>query len=337
MKLEARQLPAFLRQPPATCRVVLLHGDDGGLIRERAEQLTRTVAGTLDDPFRVAELHPETHNRLEEEATAMALTGGRRVVRVREVGDGLAAALRKLLGGAGDALIILEAPGLGRGKLRTLVEGAPDAAAIGCYPEEGRALEASVRALLSEQGISIAADALTWLTQNLGADRGTTRSEIEKLALYAGPGGRIDLDAAEACLGDATALSVDEALFAATAGRMEAMDRALERALAEGLNAIGVLRPALYHLQRLHQARLAMETGISAAEAMKSVRPPVFFRNQPAFTQALSLWSAESLFRAMNEAQAVELACKTTGSRPELLCRRFLTAIARQAAARRRG
>ncbi len=55
MKLDARSVPGFLRDPGA-CRVVLLFGDDAGLIRERAEALVRVVAGTLDDPFRVAEL-----------------------------------------------------------------------------------------------------------------------------------------------------------------------------------------------------------------------------------------------------------------------------------------
>jgi DNA polymerase-3 subunit delta len=58
--------------------VILLHGEDTGLIRERALQATHRLAGTLDDPFRIALLDRETHNRLEEEATALSLMGGRR-------------------------------------------------------------------------------------------------------------------------------------------------------------------------------------------------------------------------------------------------------------------
>ena len=57
MKLDARRLAGFLRDPGA-CRIVLLHGEDVGLIRERAEALTRAVAGGLDDPFRVSEARP---------------------------------------------------------------------------------------------------------------------------------------------------------------------------------------------------------------------------------------------------------------------------------------
>ena len=36
MKLDARRIPAFLKDP-GTCRVVLLHGEDAGLIRDRAD------------------------------------------------------------------------------------------------------------------------------------------------------------------------------------------------------------------------------------------------------------------------------------------------------------
>ena len=53
MKVDPRRIDAFLRDP-GTCRVVLLHGDDAGLIRLRTEALVRAVAGALDDPFRAA-------------------------------------------------------------------------------------------------------------------------------------------------------------------------------------------------------------------------------------------------------------------------------------------
>ena len=48
MKLEPRRTEAFLCDPGRT-RVVLLHGDDVGLIRERAVRLLRAVAGAADD------------------------------------------------------------------------------------------------------------------------------------------------------------------------------------------------------------------------------------------------------------------------------------------------
>ncbi len=104
---------------------------------------------------------------------------------------------------------------------------------------------------------------MAWVSDQLGADRVSTRGEAEKLALYAGPGGRVDLDAAMACVGDLAGLSLDDALFAATEGDVARTDRALELALAEGATPVGVLRAGLMHLQRLHRVRLAMDEGLS--------------------------------------------------------------------------
>ncbi len=156
--------------------------------------------------------------------------------------------------------MVLEGPTIqSRSKLRTVLEAAPDGVAIGCYPEEGRALEETIRETLRANGAGIEPDALSWLSQQLGADRASTRAELEKLALYAGPGNRVDLDAAMTCVGDLAGLSLDDALFAATTGDVATADRALEAAMAEGAAPVQVLRAALGHLQRLHRARLAMD------------------------------------------------------------------------------
>jgi DNA polymerase-3 subunit delta len=333
VKLPPQRVGAFLREPGA-CRVVLLYGEDHGMIRDRAAALVRAVAGSLDDPFLVAELGREDIRRLADEAATLALTGGRRVVRLREATDAAAEQVGAILKGNAPALVVLEAPGLAtRSRLRTLIEGAPDGAAIACYPEEGRALADTIRTVLSEAGVGIDADALAWVSDQLGADRVSTRAEAEKLALYAGPGGRVDLDAAMACVGDLAGLSLDDALFAATEGDVARADRALELAIAEGATPVGVLRAGLMHLQRLHRVRLTVDDGQSAADAVRGARPPVFFRRVAAFTRAIGLWSSATLMAAMAGLAEAERACKRTGAPDDVLARNAVLALARRAAA----
>jgi DNA polymerase III subunit delta len=337
VKLSPQRVGAFLREPGA-CRVVLLYGEDVGMLRDRASVLVRAVAGSLDDPFLVAELSRDEVTRLLDEAASLPLIPGRRVVRVRDASDAATGAVTALLRGAAPALVILEAPALPtRSRLRSLVEAAPDAVAIGCYPEEGRALEETIRSVMKDMSVAIEGDALAWLTAQLGADRASTRQELEKLALFVGAGGRVDLEAALACVGDLAGLSLDDALFAATEGNVPMADRALELAIAEGAAPVGVLRAGLMHLQRLHRVRLAVEDGLPAAEAMKSARPPVFFRRTGSFTKALGLWSSGGLTEAMTGLADAERSCKRTGAPDLVLSRNAILALARRAAARRAG
>jgi len=336
MKLEPRRTEDFLRDPGST-RVVLLHGDDVGLIRDRAGRLVRTVAGASDDPFRVVDLERDGLGAIPAEMAALSLTGGRRVVRVRDVGDAAVGPVQAALGGPGEALLVLEAPGLAsRSKLRALIEKAADAVSIGCYPAEGRALEQTIRDVLSALHVGVEEDALAWLTGQLGADRAVTVSEVEKLALFVGPGGRVDIAAARECVGDLAGLSLEDALFAATAGEVAACDRALELALAEGAAAVQVVRAGLAHVQRLQRARATMAEGVSVGEATRAVRPPLFFRRQPAFSRALTLWTPAALEWAALRFWDAERACKQTGSPAETIARNAVTGVAKRAAGARR-
>ncbi len=338
MQLPAVQVAAFLKNP-GNCRVVLLYGDDAGMIRDRAEGLVRFVAGSLDDPFLVAEVSRDDIASLPDEAASMSLTGGRRVVRVRDVTDAATAHVLAILKSKAPALVVLEGPSMAaRSRMRTALEAAPDGAAIGCYPEEGRTLETTIRTTLNAAGVRVDPDALSWLTAQLGADRASTRSELEKLALYVGPGGRVDLDAALACVGDLAGLSLDDALFAATTGDVGMADRALELAMAEGAAPVQVLRVGLAHIQKLHRARLAMEEqGLTAADATKTVRPPIFFRRSGAFTRSLMLWPLPALNAALAGLAEAERGCKRTGWPDDALCRNTVLAMARRAAVAARG
>ena len=105
MKIEARNIGRALSDA-GTWRAILLHGEDTGLIRERAAQAVRPVAETLDDPFRVSQLERETHDRLEEAGTALSLIGARRVVGVRSGPDDLTPMLTRALEVATDTIIV---------------------------------------------------------------------------------------------------------------------------------------------------------------------------------------------------------------------------------------
>ena len=99
MKIEPRQVDAFLKKPDPKIRGVVVYGNDDGLVAERAVTLAKTVCEDLKDPFRVVDISGDVLKadpaRLADEFGAMSLIGGRRVIRVRPAGEESAAALEK--------------------------------------------------------------------------------------------------------------------------------------------------------------------------------------------------------------------------------------------------
>lgn len=339
MRVPPAQVAAFLRQPDEAIRAVLLYGPDSGLVRERADMIAKTVCAELSDPFRVAELSGSglaaDPARLPDEAAQLSLVGGRRVIRVREAGDAQARLFAGFLdNAAGDALVVVEAAELSRASpLRLAFERAKWAAAIGCYPDAPRDLAAVIRDGLRAHRVTASADAVGYLVEHLGGDRLMTRAEIEKLALFAGEGGRIGLDDAMLSVGDSAAIDLDDAVMAAADGDAARLDRALERVLQQGISPVTVIRAALRHLQRLHGFAAQVAGGASPADVLREARPPIFFKHQQNWERQLARWSEAALRGRLGCLMEAEADIKQTALPAETICRAAFTALAEAAAA----
>jgi DNA polymerase-3 subunit delta len=331
VKLDARDFAGLCRDADRL-RALLLYGPDAGLVRERGAALALAVAGSLDDPFRFIELTRPDAGTLALEATAIAFGGGRRVLRVREATDSLAASLPALCKDAEGSLLILEAGELTpRSKLRAWAEKEARAGALACYTEEGGALKATLRGLFEADGVSVTAEALDWLTAHLGGDRGVVRAEALKLALYVGEGGVVDGAAVRAVVADQSDLSMEDALFAATRGALAEAERAVATALAEGASPVGLIRAAHGHMDRLAQVAARSAAGMAPAEAVKALRPPVFFRRERAMVEAAGLWDWNAVGLAQRALREAEIQCKSTGLPAEAVAHTAILALARRA------
>jgi DNA polymerase-3 subunit delta len=335
VKLGGQPLERFLRQPSPGLPVVLVYGPDQGLVRERVERLLATVLDDPKDPFRLSELGADAvradPGRLLDEARALCLVGGRRVVRVRQASDQVTAACRALLGlETLDALIVIDAGELGPGSsLRRLVEGAPNAAALPCYRDEGRDLGALVDRLLAEHDLQVEPDARAYLVEHLGADRGVTRSELAKLALYLEPPAgdrararRVTLEAAVLVVGDSAALELDDLVHAASLGDASQVERCLDRLLGEGQAPVRLLRALANHVSRLHALALQVEAGEPLEQVIGRARPPIHFRRKASVRAELRRWPADRAAAALGRLLEAEIGCKTTGWPAAALCRR---------------
>lgn len=341
MKLQSGRIDAFIRKPDPEIRAVLVYGPDIGLARERAALLAQGAVEDADDPFLVAHLSGDDiaadPARLMDEAAAIPLTGGRRLVRVRDAapsgpgaGEAVAGAVQALLENPpGESLVILQAGDLGpRHALRKLFEAAANGAALPCYADQGADLDRLIDEILGQKGISLASDARAWLAANLGVDRGVSRSELAKLALYAGQSGRLELVDVQACVDDNGLHSLDEILLAAGAGNRPGLDRALAAGLEEGHEPVRILRAMANHLQRLQWIKAGMDAGQQGERALQGLQPPVFpMHRAPVMAQA-GRWSLAGLGRAMQLLIEAEALCKQTGTPAESVCGRALLQVA---------
>ena len=335
MKISGARQDSFINAPDPEVVCILLYGPDRGLVRERALRLAKNIVETPDDPFRVVELTgADLKNdpaRLADEAQAMAFGGGRRLIRIRDVSDAATKLITSYLDSAtsNDALAVVETGELGpRSSLRNLFEKAHNAASVACYADDARSLPRIISETLSAHGLKASRDAMAYLAANLGSDRSVTRGELEKLALYMGKAGNVELQDAMAAIGDNAANALDNISLAAASGDQPGLDKALLRALGEGVHPVQILRSAARHFLRLHQAAGLVATGKNPDLAMKALKPPVMFMHADRFRAQLQRWRPARLNDALDLLLEAEMDCKTTGMPVEAVCGRALMRIA---------
>ena len=313
MKWDRRQFDAFLKSPAEKMAAVLVFGPDEGLVRERVTALVKAAAGSSDDPFRVVEIDGDAVRsdpaRLADEAGAISMLGGRRAIQINGVTDGQAKAIEAFLETHRDsrnALVVFEGSDLpGRAALRKLFESVPHAAAIACYHDSAGDLRGVIEAQLSAAGKSAAPAALAYLEQSLGGDRGATRSELEKLILYAGDAPRIELDDVLASIGHSAGIELDDLNYAIAEGDRAAIERQFDLNFTETA-PIMILRGLARHFLKLHGAVGRLEAGEPLQNAMAALNSPMLWRDRPRLEKQCRRWSSRAIARALQKIAEAE-------------------------------
>ena len=334
----------FLAKPAAEIRAVLIYGRDRGVVRERSDQLAKASTAHPDDPFDVALLTDGDIDgdqaRLGDELSAQSLMGGRRLVRFKlltEMASADRAAAEALTthadGGYNpEALFIVEAGALGRDSaLRKAAERAKGAACIPCYEDEPGDVARLVRESLTKDKLGLTPDALEFLVARLPRDRGVARQEIERLALFLGPGagGTATADDLKPFLGVEPEASLAEAAQDAFGGKLAQAHAGLRRALAEGESGPGAVRAISQHLAKLRRILTLAAGGSGLAEAAKA--SGVFWRNEREVLRQARAWSLDQLDSLQPEVLDADRACKQTGSPDALIAERLMLGVAGRA------
>lgn len=321
--IKAHEFDGFLKQRAKTYRAFLVYGPDRGLVSERATALAALSGVSRDDAFSFLRLEAGEINsdpgRLFDEVNSQGLFGGDKLIWIKGAGadKALSEALGVLLKDMPSTVwLIIEAGDLKKGaNLRKVVEADRAAMAIPCYADDGRALNAMVDQELAEAGLSMTQDARALLLSSLGGDRLASRNEVQKLMLYARGFDVIEEHHVAEIVGDASAISTDEAVDAILKGDKQGFLHAVQKVTASKTPIFLVLQSCLRQFQMLDQMRTEMdERGMSASDALNALGRHLHFKRKPVIEGALRQWKAPALAREMNRLQSAVLQSRKRAS-----------------------
>jgi len=322
-------------QPAPDTRFYLFHGPDEAQSRALAARVVEALgASKTMIPASAIKSDPPT---LLDEASAMSLFGGKRVVWIEPATKDIEQGLVALLDApATENPVVAIAGALTKSSpLLKLAEASPLALAYAAYAPEGQDAERMVIDLGRRFGLKIAPPVAARLADGCGNDQGVVAQELQKLALYVDASteapkeldlGAIDEVGAESGEGDFQKLA-DLAL----GGEIDSLVEELTRLSGAGSEAIPVVRSLQRRLLMLAPARARIEHGERLDAVMTSLGKAIFFKDKAKVGRMLNKWSAEDLATVAERAGKLERSLIFTAAPARETLGEELLAIARKA------
>lgn len=299
--IKSRDADRFLTEYPAHVFLFLVFGTDAGLVAERSRLILSRAVEDTKDPFQLLRISGDElaadPMRLADEANTIPLFGGRRAIHIDAQGKAFVAAIEAVLEPPPrDCTIVVAAGALKKeSALRKLCERERNAVAIECYPDTGTDIGRLVSVEANAAGLSITPEAKAHLSTLLGEDRLVTRSEIEKLILYARGAGEIGLEHVDAIVSEASSRTLDGALNAAFTGNFAMLEVEVQRVVSEYGDLRPLLSVALSHASGLHRALAATQSRDGTpGGSVEGFGPSPFttFKRRDMFEKHLRIFSA---------------------------------------------
>jgi DNA polymerase III subunit delta len=326
---------------PSRLRLFLFYGPDESASRAFVPLLAKALG---EDVERVdltgAELKGDPA-RLADEAAALSMFGGVRLIVVDRAGDESATAAANVLAleTATNPAVLLAGELKKSSALLKLVEVSDLSVGVASYPVDERNAEGAVGEQATALGLRPTSGVAARIAAAAGGNRGIIVRELEKYAAFldATPDTpkALEHETVEAIGADVGEGDLSRLLAAVAGGDPDQAETELARLRAEGKDGIQLIRAALRRMTMLARLRAEVERGKSVGAVMASAGKSIFFKEQAAVQAELGRWRAETLAKAVARLIEAERQIMRPGGPGPIAAEAELLAIARQAARRR--
>lgn len=322
--------------------VVLVFGDDNGQVRELTKQALGRLCEDINDPFAITRLDVseliQEPSALYDSASTVSLMGGARLVWVEGVGGHLDKTAKDTLAKAVEtylqdppaaAMVVIGAYDLPKDhRLVKVVDKHKQAAAVRCFQEQARDMQARLGEFCSQEQKTLDAEARRFLLDSLGNDRAVTESELTKLALYTKGQENITLEDCLQSVAAAPSINVFKLCDAVGLRRTVEADGYLQALRHEGEDLNGITMMVFRHLSRLRDWQRLCDSGLSGEEACGKIRPPVPPFGRRAFIAQAQSYPKPRLANLTEKSRDVLLQARQNYQSADLILSRAILAYA---------
>ena len=311
---------------------ILIYGPNEGLIRDHIGKIKNDYLSDVDFEEvsitgKSLDLNPDT---LATSANSISMFNSYKLIILETLKDKNMSELESVIGSApAQTMLIVKADNLKKtSKLRKLFENNAQCYALACYEDDAKSMMRLIDNFMKENNISIDRDIKNYLMQTLSTDRMISFNELQKISLfYANDDTTPNLEEIKNLLNDASSNNLQKMNESVMYGNTVKTSNILSKLLSEGSNPISILRSLINYLKRVQKVKVEMKKGSNFDNAIKFLRPPLFWKDKENFQQHCLRWPLNKIERNLSQLLDTEIDCKTNSKLSSILCERSILTI----------
>ena len=323
--IKSSSLPQFL----------LIYGPNEGLIRDDVLKIAQSFRQKKEtDEITInGKAVDENQNIIDEEIRSFSLFSEQKIIHLENIKDKHLQFFENTNFKSNKVLVIIKSENLNKNsKIRSFFEKHKEYAAIPCYEDDVRSQMNLISQFQSDHKIKFNSDIKNYLIQNLSTDRLISKNELEKILLVIShkKNEQIKFEDIQAILNDSSSNSLNIINEYVMYGKVNQVSKNLYRIFDEGTNAVAIVRSLLNYLVRVHKTQIEIKKTGNFDEAIKQLRPPVFWKDKDNFRNHCSKWPTKDILLYIERLLEAEYMCKTQSSLNNQICEKYILSVAKK-------
>ncbi len=328
MKIPPAQIENYIQKISAEKIIgCLIFGPEAAVVSHRFDVIAKKISPNLSDVFLVTNISKERlaedKGILIDEFLSMSMLGGRKLILIKDGEAASAAALKLLFEDQNffqksENFILIQGGDLDKSSaLRKVCEDNPHFAAIACYEDNDAVIKKYISDELNRRRIKFNSQVVAMFLEKFGKDRQMILQEMRKMITFLGEDKNLTIEVVERLTASESEISIAEFINNFAAKKFDLALISAEKLFRNAIDAITILRFLSNYMQKLHQARVEIDSGMVDFEsAVKNQR--LFFKVEGEFRKHLKSLSQKFLVKNLRDLERLEIKIKSSGSNPRL-------------------
>lgn len=285
-------------------KALLLYGPDKGYIDKIIHTLIKKF-NLLKTTIEYSELKTSSTQLL---ANTPNFFKRKQLIKIRTVGESIDKALKLALGQESLHFLVFIADELpATASIRKFFETENYLASVGCYHDEPHKITQIILSKFAKVGKVIREDAVQYLVANLPGDHQAIIQEIEKLIYFTHDQPQVTKDDAQAVITAGASGNGDDLCWHFSLTNLSGFLQEFKKLKHQNINEVLIIRALIRYYLNLYIVLNKIENGINVEIAIKSLTPPIFYKNIVNFKKSLNKVSIAECERTLKYLQQAEI------------------------------